>query len=109
MFISGGYQKTFTRKTEWIDHFESVGLKPGQQTVLIVGVLELVAGSCLLVGFLIQPAVLVLATISLASVILKIKKPSALPNKVSFYILLLAINLSLLLTGPGAFAFDLPL
>lgn len=109
VFISGGYQKTFTRKTEWAAHLESAGIKPAGQIILIIGILELVAGAFLLVGFLAQTAALTLAIISLTYIILKIKKPEALPNKNSFYLLLLAINLSLLLTGPGAFAFDLPL
>ena len=109
IFVLGGYQKTFTRKTEWVAHFESAGIKSAGQIILIVGILELIAGGFLLVGFLTQAAALVLAIISLAYIILKIKKPAALPNKVSFYLLLLAINLSLLLTGPGALAFDWPL
>jgi len=109
VFVAIGYQKTFARKTEWVAHFESAGIKSAWQIILIVGILELIAGGFLLVGFLTQAAALVLAIISLAYIILKIKKPAALPNKVSFYLLLLAINLSLLLTGPGALAFDWPL
>ena len=109
VFIFGGYQKTFTKKIEWSAHFESASIKSAGQIILIVGILELIAGGFLLVGFLTQAVALVLAIISLAYIILKIKKPSALPNKVGFYFLLLAINLSLLLTGPGALAFDLPL
>ncbi|MFA6273505.1 MAG: DoxX family protein [Candidatus Paceibacterota bacterium] len=109
IFVSNGYQKTFTRKAEWIEHFKSVGIKPGNQIISAVGIIELVAGTLLLVGFWAQPAALVLTIISLAYIILKINKPAALPNKVSFYLLLLAINLSLLLTGPGALAFDWPL
>lgn len=109
VFIFDGYQKTFTRKTEWTDHFESAGIKSAKQIILAVGILELIAGIFLLVGFLVQAAALTLAIISLTYIILKIKKPAALPSKVSFYLLLLVINLSLLLTGPGALAFDLPL
>ncbi len=109
VFVFDGYQKTFTRKTEWINHFESAGIKSARPIILTVGILELIAGVFLLVGFLAQPAALILAIISLTYIILKIKKPSALPNKISFYLLLLAINLSLLLTGPGALAFDWPL
>lgn len=109
VFISVGYQKTFTKKIEWVAHFESAGIKSAEQIILVVGILELVAGGLLLLGIFTQPAALLLAIISLAYIILKIKKPTALPNKVSFYLLLLAINLSLLLTGPGALAFDWPL
>ena len=106
---STGYQKTFTRRAEWVAHFESAGIKSAQQIILIAGILELVGGLLLLLGIFAQPAALLLAIISLAYIILKIKKPLALPNKVSFYLLLLAINLSLLLTGPGTLAFDWPL
>lgn len=109
IFIFDGYQKTSKNKTEWIAHFESVGIKSARQIILIVGILELVGGLLLLLGIFAQPAVLLLAIISLTFIILKITKPAALPNKVSFYLLLLAINLSLLLTGPGALAFDWPL
>lgn len=109
VFVSGGYQKTFSRKAEWVGHFESAGIKNAQQIILIVGTLELIAGSFLIVGFLTQPAALVLTIISIAYLILKIKKPATLPHAFSFYLLLLAINLSLLLTGPGALAFDWPL
>ena len=109
VFVSDGYQKTFTKKIEWIADFESAGLKPAQQIVLVIGILELIAGLFLIVGFLTQPTALVLAIISLAYIVLKIKNPSALPHAFSFYLLLLAINLSILLTGPGALAFDWPL
>ena len=109
VFAFDGYQKTFTCKAEWATHFESVGIKSSQQIILIVGILELVGGLLLLLGIFTQPAALLLAIISLIYIILKIKQPAALPNKVSFYLLLLAINLSLLLTGPGALAFDWPL
>jgi len=74
IFVSDGYQKTFTRKTEWVAHFESVGIKSARPIILTVGMIELVAASFLLVGFLAQPAALILAVVSLAYIILKIKK-----------------------------------
>ena len=60
VFIFSGYQKTFTKKIEWSAHFESASIKSAGQIILIVGILELIAGGFLLVGFLTQAAALTL-------------------------------------------------
>lgn len=66
-----------------------------------VSAVSLIAGMLVFVGLFTQPAALVLAVISLARV--RDKDDRLL------YLLLFAMALSLLFSGAGFFAFDLPL
>lgn len=60
-------------------------------------------------GFYTQIAALILALITFAETYIEYKEPVILKRNFVFYILLLAISLSPLFSGAGAFAIDLPL
>lgn len=70
-----------------------------------LGILEGVAGVALFVGAWTQPAALLGAIISAVWLF----QPTARAFAMSTVVLALVMSLSLILTGPGAFAFDLPL
>ena len=76
----------------------------------IIGLMELIAGAMILVGVWTQAAVLVLIILMLLNLFgwLKSLLPVTQPA-LAYQLLTLAALLSLLLTGAGAFAFDLPL
>lgn len=74
-----------------------------------LGTLEIIAGVLLIVGFLTQIAALLVILISLKMLVLKRKHAVLARHSTVVYVLILAIALSLLITGAGAFAFDLPL
>lgn len=77
--------------------------------VWYLGTFEAIAGVLLVIGFLTQIAALLVIVISLKMLVLKKKHAVLARHGTVAYILILAIALSLLVTGAGAFAFDLPL
>lgn len=88
-------------------HFVVVGAHGWVVWVMIV--FEAAVGLALLLGYYVQIAALLGALAALKSLIWKRRYPQAFPlsNVASF--LLLVICLSLLLSGAGALAYDLPL
>ncbi len=75
----------------------------------IFGYLEGVAGILLIVGIWTQAAAL-FACIKLAGCLFgKIRHRQFLTDGVNYYLILLVMAISLLLTGAGFFAFDIPL
>ena len=73
------------------------------------GVMEIVLGAFLIVGFFTQLAALLNAIILVIKLGFKLKQGKLLNDGVNYYIILLAMAISLLFSGPGYFAFDLPL
>ncbi len=73
------------------------------------GIVEIVVALFLVVGIFTQFAAFLNAVILLIKLGFKAKNKAFLSEGVNYYVLLLAMALSLLVTGPGAFAFDLPL
>lgn len=75
----------------------------------ILGVVEIVGALMLFLGFYTQIAALVFIVISASGFYLEYKDETLLKRDIVFYLLLLAISVSLLLTGAGAYAKDIPL
>src|SRR3989344_6109374 len=71
------------------------------------GILEVIIGILFIVGLFIQFASLIAIIVFLLRIIVKIKEKSFMTDGVNYYFILLIISLSLLVTGPGLFAFDL--
>ena len=81
----------------------------GKSLAIIVPVFEILVGLSLVAGFLTQ--VMVLLGMVYSAKLLWFKKdcPRYAKHEKIFYVLVFIILLSLLFTGPGAFAVDLPL
>lgn len=81
----------------------------GKLSIAILVSVEIIVGSMLILGAYTQIAALVLLLMSLEFLITRnwFDHPS-IPPKI-FYLLLVAISLSLFITGAGVFAFDLPI
>lgn len=107
--INTGYLKFTSEKNRWNEFFEGFGLKPKHIFVSIFGLIEIVGGLALVLGFYTQLAALVFAIVTLVEVLAENKESSLVKRNVVFYILLFTIALSLLFTGAGAFSLDLPL
>jgi putative oxidoreductase len=104
-----GWTKLRRQKAEKAAFFETIGLRPGIIWVWIIALVEIVAGLFLIAGFLTQIAALTAAIILIAAIFLKKKHPASFESGLCLLSICLVIALSLLLTGPGFFAFDLPL
>ena len=109
IFLELGYLKLGKEKSAWNMLFETIHLKPTHFFVTLLAAIEIVAGAFLITGYLTQLAALVMAIILFAEAYVELRDGTLLKRDIVFYVLLLVICVSLLLTGAGAFAFDLPL
>ena len=89
--------------------FEALGLKYGTHYTTALGVLEIIVGLTLVAGLYTQIAAIVAFVLSLTAYYLKGKHGAHIEHRRHLFFLTTIIALSLLLTGAGAIAFDLPL
>ncbi|HEY4478413.1 MAG TPA: hypothetical protein VI775_01065 [Candidatus Paceibacterota bacterium] len=75
----------------------------------IYGILEIIVAIFLIIGLFVQLAALINILILIIKIGFKIKERAFLTDGVNYYILLLAMALSLIFTGGGWLAIDLPL
>lgn len=108
MFVNAGVKKL--RRRSWVlALFERLRLTPAAYYAVAFGVLEVVSGLLLAVGLFTQVAALVAALISLFALYCKRAHPEQTPGSRGVFLLLFVISLSLLFSGAGFLAFDLPL
>jgi uncharacterized membrane protein YphA (DoxX/SURF4 family) len=104
-----GYMKFKSERSRWEIAFEALHLKPKKEFVKGFALLEMIGGIALIVGFWTQIAALVFVIVTFIEMYIEQKEEVLLKRDLAFYLLLFAIALSLLFTGAGFFAFDLPL
>jgi len=92
-----GYQKIINR-----------GQSSGSNTV-IYGIMEIAIALFLVIGLFTQLAALLNAIILVIKLGFKAKEGKLLSDGINYYILLLTMAISLMFTGAGFLAFDLPL
>lgn len=109
IFIDLGVLAFKNEKERWIISLSTIKIPNPKLAVKILGGIEIAGGIMLLLGFYTQIAALVLSLLTFAEGYIEYKDPAILKRNFVFYIMLLAITLSLLLSGAGAFAIDLPL
>jgi uncharacterized membrane protein YphA (DoxX/SURF4 family) len=108
-FINFGWNKLTKEREHKATFFESIGLRPAGVYVTLLGIFEIVAGVCLILGVFTQVIAIICATIALVSYIIKKRHPEMLFTPSSVYALLFIMSLSLMFTGAGLPAIDLPL
>ncbi len=109
IFVYFGWLKLTKDKEVKIRFFEEAGFKPAIFWLYLIAFVEIIVGVMIVVGFLTQIASMIASLIMFASIIIKLWKPSSLPNTTDFYILFFVVFFYLMFTGAGAFAFDMPL
>jgi uncharacterized membrane protein YphA (DoxX/SURF4 family) len=109
IFIDLGVLAFKNEKEAWITSLSILKMPNPKLAVKIFGTIEIAGGIMLILGFYTQVAALILTLLTFAESYVEYKDPAILKRNFIFYIMLLAIVLSLLLSGAGAFAFDLPL
>ena len=113
IFIAHGAQKLFAwfggygleGTGQWM---ASIGLEPGYQLALLSGSAEFFGGIALLIGLLVRPAALMLS-ITMLVAIFSIHFANGLSmtnNGYEFALALLAISVSLMLSGAGKLSLD---
>jgi uncharacterized membrane protein YphA (DoxX/SURF4 family) len=109
VFIDLGILVFKNEKDRWLASLSTLRIPKPELTLKILGCLEIMAGAMLIAGFYTQISALVLALFVFAETYIEYKMPIVLKRNFVFYLLLLTILISLLFSGAGAFAFDLPL
>ncbi len=109
IFIDLGWLTFKGERGRWKAVFEMLRLRPVSLFVPLYGAIQIAGGLLLLVGLWTQVAALVFAILTFAELYVEWSEGSILKRDISFYILIFVISLSLLLTGAGAYAFDIPL
>ena len=109
IFIDLGVLKLRGEKSRWLASFNTLGLRPADLFLTLYAFVQIIAGLFILVGLWTQIAAIVLVIFTAIEFYIEWSAKEILKRSIVFYILLLAILLSLLLTGAGAYAFDLPL
>ncbi|NTV44816.1 MAG: DoxX family membrane protein [Candidatus Yonathbacteria bacterium] len=97
------------KRRELADMIELVSSKHARIITRILGMLECLSGTLLVFGLFTQAAALSLTLLTAGTLVLKFRFPDVIPHHRSFLVLILAVLLSLLLTGAGIYAVDLPL
>lgn len=108
-FIDLGLFVLKGEKDRWLTSFKALRIPRAEMAVKIFGYLEIITGAMLVLGLYTQIAALILTIITFFEAYIEYKEPVILKRNLIFYILLLTITLSLLFSGAGAFAIDLPL
>lgn len=109
LFLSTGYLKLKTEEKRWATSFKALGVKRNYFAVRILGIVEIIAGALVLIGFYTQIGALVIVLISFSEVYIESREELIIKRSLVFYLMALAISLSLLFSGAGFFAFDIPL
>lgn len=109
IFINLGEALFKSERKTWVSLFETLRIPKPEISTKIFGAVEFIIGLMFFVGFYTQIAALLAIFITLIESYLEYKESSMLKRDIAFYLLLLAISLSLLFSGAGAFAIDIPL
>ena len=109
IFLELGFLKFKSEKERWLASFETLHLCPTTFFVPLYGFLQIVGGVMFLLGAYAQVAALGFVIFTGLELYVEWQAGAVLKRDLTFYLLLFVISLSLLLTGAGAYALDLPL
>lgn len=109
IFLDLGVLKFRSEKSRWMATFDTLGLRPSDFFVPVYGGLQVIGGLMFIFGLYTQIAALFFVLSTGAELYIEWKARDILKRDIVFYLLLFVVSLSLLLTGAGAWAFDLPL
>lgn len=109
IFLNLGSLKLGKEKPGWISSFQILNIRPAGFFTSLLGIVEIIGGLLLIAGAYTQVTALVLGATALMELFIEYREESILKRDFPFYLLLTAICASLLLTGAGLFAIDIPI
>lgn len=109
VFIRFGGLALSSDRHRLISALQSFRLNPSGFFVTLIGIIELAVGLSLILGLYIQIGALIAGLISLKLIIAKLMGKPFGTEGALFDFLLLTISISLMFSGAGFLAFDLPL
>ncbi len=107
--INLGLLKLGKEKEDWQRLFEIINFHPSKYFVKTFAFIEIIGGLMFLLGAYIQIFAIIFAITFFCEMILEYREESLENRNLPFYILIFAISLSLIFSGAGFFALDLPL
>lgn len=107
--IDLGLLKLGKEKNAWTKLFETIHFQPALFLVKLMALVEIVGGLALILGSYTQITAIVFSILFFSETVLEYREESLEKRNLAFYILMLAISLSLIFSGAGAFALDLSL
>ena len=109
IFINLGLLIFKGEKDRWQISLSTLNIPNPKLAVKIFGGIEIIGGVMLVLGFYTPIAALMLGILVFAQAYVEYKDPAILKRNFVFYSLILVIVISLLFSGAGTFAIDLPL
>lgn len=109
IIINLGFLKLGKENKDWQKLFETISFYPAKYFVKFLASIEIIGGLMLLSGAYTQIVAMIFSIVFFCEAILEYREESLENRNLPFYILIFAISLSLIFSGAGAFAFDLPL
>jgi putative oxidoreductase len=109
IFFNLGFVTLKGEKRSFINSLISLRIPNPELTAKAIAILEIVGGIMFILGFYTQVVALVLGFIILIESYVEFKESLILKRDLAFYVMLFGITISLLFSGAGAFAIDLPL
>lgn len=109
ILIDLGILKFRAERADWIRSFEALSLKPARVLLPIYALMQIVGGALLIIGLYTQLAALAFAIFLGIELYIEYKEKNILKRDLVFFLLTFSIALSLLFTGAGAYAVDIPL
>ncbi len=109
IFLNLGSLKLGKERPGWIASLNLIGLRPAGFFTVLLGIVEIIGSLLLIAGAYTQASALILGVIALAELFIEYREESILKRDFVFYLLLATICASLLLTGAGLWAVDMPI
>ena len=104
-----GYETVVRKRLSFSSYFEAKEYPLARLIPWKLGVAEVLAGLFLLFGFFTQVAAIVGIFLFFTLLHIENRDERILPNTSTFYLIMVVLSISLLFSGAGAFAIDLPL
>lgn len=108
IFVDLGYL-ALTKDNERLAKLFGTFLGAGSLVAGLFGFVQIIAGALLAVGLFTQLAALALSLVAFMNLYLEMRNEALVRRDIVFHLMLLSMALSLLLSGAGIFALDLPL
>ncbi|MFH1979142.1 MAG: DoxX family protein [Patescibacteria group bacterium] len=109
IFMGNGYYKLFKSFKKTSKFFGTIKIRPAKFWTGLIGIVEILVGIMLGLGFLTQLAAMLAIAVALFFIFIKNKVKQGLLGGYDFDLLILICALSLLFLGPGVFSIDIPL
>ena len=109
VFLNLGSLKLGRERAGWVSSLNILGIRPAGFFAILLGIAEIIGGLLLIAGAYTQLVALILAVIAMSELLIEYREESILKRDFVFYLLLTSICISLLLTGAGLYAIDIPL